>query len=312
MKKLPKNYKVTDIETNEDITIEFDRQLETTEKTRQVRAEHFQRQNQRKEEFESSELRQHVEDLNGFIWANFTPLVSFKEKYVGLKESHYARLMYMATFLNHNTNQLKKDNGHEIKKKHIQGMIAASERATRDFIKDVKEHDLLSFDKYDNVYLHHLFTKGRTSGRGYSHTRMYRKSIRDLYELADGRDVKKLGVIFNVIPYIDFRINVLCHNADEMVRNSNDLIIMTLKELADKLGFKDPHKLKETLHTFKIDGQRVVHITKDQNEKSIIIVNPKFVYAGGHEDYAKNADFLKDFNTLSGTSIFFSNKRLQK
>lgn len=305
------DHEVISKSTGEILTKEYEEKHKREYERRKKTAEYFSEQDAKRAAHKDSLLAEHTKALDGFIWTNFTPLKTFKEKYEGLKESHYARLMYMSTFLIHDSEQIKTDNARPIKKKEIAGLIAASDRATRDFIRDVKKYGLLSIDDDNNVYLHELFTKGRMKpGRGYTHTRMFRRTIRQLYEMVDGRGAKKLGVIFNVIPFIDFRINILCHNADEMVKDSSELVIMTLEELADKLGYADSRRLKDTLYSFKIDGNRLIHITKDQNDKSIIMVNPKFVYAGDYEDFKGNIELLAGFDTMTTTGLHFSNKRL--
>ena len=302
---LNEDYEVLDTKTGEIITDKVNEQLKREEERRKKANEYFREQEAKRALHKGSSLNKHSDDLGGFVWANFTPLVAFKEQYPGLIESHYARLMYMSTFLKHDSEQLKTDNNRPIKKKEIRGMLGLTETPAKKFIKEVTAHGLLSFDDENNVYIHKIFTKGRNTSRGYSRTRMYIQTVRKLYELVDGRNVKKLGVIFSVIPFIDFRLNILAHNADEGVKDSSELIIMTMADLAKELGFSDARRLKETLHSFKIDDQRIVHTAKDTKGKSIIIVNPKFVYAGNHEDFEK----LNEFDGLTLSGLFFNNKR---
>lgn len=302
---LNEDYEVLDTKTGEIITDKVNEQLKREEERRKKANEYFREQEAKRALHKGSSLNKHSDDLGGFVWANFTPLVAFKEQYPGLIESHYARLMYMSTFLKHDSEQLKTDNNRPIKKKEIRGMLGLTETPAKKFIKEVTAHGLLSFDDENNVYIHNLFTKGRSDSRGYTRTRMYVQTVRKLYELVDGRNVKKLGVIFSVIPFIDFRLNILAHNADKGVKDSSELIIMTMADLAKELGFSDARRLKETLHSFKIDGQRIVHTANDTKGKSIIIVNPKFVYAGNHEDFEK----LNEFDGLTLSGLFFNNKR---
>lgn len=302
---LDKDFRVSRISTGEIITDEVNEQLKNDEDRRKRIAKYLDEKEAQLALHKDSALNTHSDDLGGFVWTNFTPLLSFKEQYPGLIESHYARLMYMSTFLKHDSEQLKTDNNRPIKKSEIRGMLGLTETPTKKFIKEVTAQCLMSFDDENNVYIHNLFSKGRSGSRGYSRTRMYIQTVRKLYELVDGRNVKKLGVIFSVIPFIDFRLNILAHNADKGVKDSSELIIMTMADLAKELGFSDARRLKETLHSFKIDGQRIVHTAVDTKGKSIIIVNPKFVYAGNHEDFNKLNEF--DGTTLSG--LFFNNKR---
>lgn len=302
---LNKDFEVINKNTGEIITDEVNNQLKNEDDRRKRAAEFFKERDARIALHKESSLNNHSEELGGFVWTNFTPLITFKEQYPGLIESHYARLMYMSTFLKHDSEQLKTDNNRPIKKKDIRGMLALTETPAKNFIKEVTAHGLLSFDDENNVFIHNLFTKGRNDSRGYTRTRMYIQTVRKLYELVDGRNVKKLGVIFSVIPFIDFRLNILAHNADKGVKDSSELIIMTMADLAEELGFSNSQKLKETLHSFKIDGQRIVHTANDTKGKSIIIVNPKFVYAGNHEDFEK----LNEFDGLTLSGLFFNNKR---
>lgn len=302
---LNKDFEVINKNTGEIITDEVNEQLKNDEERRKRAAKFFDEKEAQLALHKESTLNDHADKLGGFVWTNFTPLVAFKEKYPGLIESHYARLMYMSTFLKHNSEQLKTDNNRPIKKKEIRGMLGLTETPAKNFIKEVTAHGLLSFDDDNNVFIHNLFTKGRSDSRGYTRTRMYVQTVRKLYELVDGRNVKKLGVIFSVIPFIDFRLNILAHNADKGVKDSSELIIMTMADLAKELGFSDARRLKETLHSFKIDGQRIVHTANDTKGKSIIIVNPKFVYAGNHEDFEK----LNEFDGLTLSGLFFNNKR---
>ncbi|WP_160848087.1 hypothetical protein [Pontibacillus yanchengensis] len=115
------------------------------------------------------------------------------------------------------------------------------------------------------------------------YTRVYRKTIRELYAMYNGRTIKQLGLIYAVLPYINFNYNIVCHNAEEY--NKDNVKPMTTADLAKKLGYSKAEQLTKALRGVKYEGQRVFGFfeCEDDARKKKIVVNPNVIYAGSGE-----------------------------
>ncbi|QQP11662.1 hypothetical protein FJQ98_21125 [Lysinibacillus agricola] len=112
---------------------------------------------------------------------------------------------------------------------------------------------------------------------------MFKKTVRDLYDLSNGRTVGQLALVYSVLPFLNFETNIVCHNPDET--DPDRLQPMNIESLAELLGYANAAKLKLTMNRVKIDGKVVFGFfenTNDRRQKGIT-VNPRVVFGGNGE-----------------------------
>ncbi|WEY80357.1 hypothetical protein P5667_15395 [Bacillus velezensis] len=233
----------------------------------------------------------HDAENGGFTWAFYTTCRTFLDEYTGIKEPDIARLMYIATYVGFQNQQLAHDNGRKIDKTGLRNLLGLSANKFRDFYKRVTEADILN--EKDNVIEISplLFYRGKVRGKDaeISRIKLYRKTVRELYTNFGGRAAKKLSIIYMVLPFLNLKTNVVCFNPDET--DTERLNKMHLDKLAALLGYRDSNKLRQTLESVKLNGKPVFWLPPDPNDrrKKMVIVNPNVVYGGP----AKELDAIK-------------------
>lgn len=95
-----------------------------------------------------------------------------------------------------------------------------------------------------------------------------------------GRTLAKLGIIYAILPYINFNYNTVCENPTEVIPDK--VKPMEIQKLATELGYTDHKHLAKTLKAVKYRNKPVFKFVTDGSDsrKSHIIVNPNVVYAG--------------------------------
>lgn len=234
----------------------------------------------------------HDAENGGFTWAFYKTCKSFLDDYTTVKEPDLARLMFIATFVGFENQQLSHDNGRKIDKSGLQKILGLSANNFRDFYKRMTASEILKENDEGVIELTpFLFHRGKVRGKPAetSRIKMYRKTIRELYENYSGRAAKKLSIVYMVLTFLNLKTNIVCFNPDET--DTERLNKMHLDKLAALLDYKDSNKLRQTLESIKLSGKPVFWLPPDPNDKrkKIVIVNPNVVFGGP----AKELDSVK-------------------
>ncbi|NPC94021.1 hypothetical protein HOO54_17805 [Bacillus sp. WMMC1349] len=225
----------------------------------------------------------HDAENGGFTWAFYKTCKLFLDDYTTVKESDLARLMFIATFFGFGSQKLSHDNGRKIDKPDLQKILGLSANNFRDFFKRMTAVDILKENNEGVIELTpFLFHRGKIRGKATESPRIkvYRKTIRELYENYSGRAAKKLSIVYMILPFMNLKTNIVCFNPDES--DTERLNKMHLDKLATLLDYKDTNKLRQTLESVKLNGKPVFWLPSDPNDKrkKIVIVNPNVVFGG--------------------------------
>lgn len=239
-------------------------------------------------------LAEHQTAHGGFVFAFFEAYRSMNGRFPFLSKSDLARLMFIGTYVSWQTNHLVYDNGRPINKKKLGELLGMSRNAYATFYKSLIKNGILTESETGLMVDPSLFYRGDLSNapeqtKNLQYTRMFRKTIRDLYNMFNGRSIKKLSVVYEILPYVNFNYNIICHNPDEVQQEK--IIPMTLAELAQKLGYADHRKLIRALREIKLDNVSVFgffSVERDSRKKKVV-VNPAVIYAGN----GKHLDAIK-------------------
>jgi hypothetical protein len=218
------------------------------------------------------ELGQHESDLNGFVFAFFESLTTMEERFPTLTQSDLARLMYLGTFAGWNDGLLKHDNGVLITKKGLAELIGVSRNKFKEFYEKLIDGGMIAEDE-GSLYMNpKYFFRGEMSqvreiAKTYQYTRLFRKTVRDLYVLYNGRTIKQLAIIYSVLPFVNFNFNQLCYNPEE---SNPDLVRHITVD-----------KLTKAMRALKHDGKSVFGFFEaDDRRQKKVVINPRVVYAG--------------------------------
>lgn len=239
----------------------------------------------------TGELADHEAENGGFIVAFFEQAKTMGERFPELKQEDLARLMFIGTYIAWETNRLQYDNGRIVNKAGLEKLIGMSNKRFKEFYKRLIAEDILS-ERDDAIFVNpSVFYRGEMKRIGYDvshlqHTRLFRKTVRDLYEMFNGRTIRQLGIIYSILPFLNFNSNIVCFNPEE---TDPDLLKpMHLEKLAALLGYQDTHKLKRALEAIKVEGKPVFWLPQNVHDKRQrrIVVNPNVVYGGNAESLA--------------------------
>ncbi|WP_169083243.1 hypothetical protein [Paenibacillus sp. PL91] len=234
-------------------------------------------------------MQQHGDDNGGFVMAMFQHLNRYDTRFNTLNSGEdLARLMFVGTYVSYREGRLEHDNGKPIQRRGLAEMLNVSRPSFTTFFGKLRDEGIIRIDEIGDIYVNPtVFYRGKVEDSpyylgDYEHIRMYRKTIRDLYVQYNGRKLKQLALIYEVLPYINFATNLVCENPTERV--TDRLIPMELGSLAEKLG-RDSKRLKPALHAVKLDDKPVFMLAVNPHDTRSyrIIINPRVIFGGNAE-----------------------------
>lgn len=167
-----------------------------------------------------TELGKLERELGGFY------MLYYSEKLFDgvVSDNHIARIIYLATFIEYNTNRLVfQEHGKTNKifrERDISIVLGLERRTYNDFKKEMTTNGIMEF-KEDGIYLSSIyFNKGEEKHRKQFFIKMYIDTIRQLYEQTSTRQHKTLGYLFRLIPFIEYEYNILTFspNTDNRIK----------------------------------------------------------------------------------------------
>ena len=227
--------------------------------------------------------------LGGFCWMIYYDNKIFDSK---LDIKHISKVMYLATFMEYNTNKLVfQENGkanRPFTEKDLRQLLDLDRRVYSAFKKDVITNEIMTFTD-TGIYMSEIFFYKGEIGQykcdirkqNGSFSRFYVSTIRTLYEgIIDNRQHKTLGYLFQLLPYCDFNYNVITRSPNTE-RAYDD--VLTKKDIAELLGieFKAYERIETQLKKLVIKvndieyyviGRETIKI--GEREDKFYIINP--------------------------------------
>jgi hypothetical protein len=231
------------------------------------------------------ELRNHEEENGGFVFAFFNACTTMADQFPALTQSDLARVMFIGTYSAWGTGQLKHDNGIPINKKTLGELLAMSRNKFNEFYKSIVDCEIIA-EQDGAIFMNPtIFYRGSMDDvkhltNDMQHTRLFRKTVRDLYAMYNGRTIKQLALIYSVLPFVNFAYNIIAYNPDEM--NPELVRPITLDKLAALLGYQSSDKLVVALRKLKYEGKSVFGFFETDGDKRSkkTVINPRVVFAG--------------------------------
>lgn len=220
----------------------------------------------------------------------FHKIVTMDKQLPSLTKQDIARMLYLATFIKYESNRLQSDNGRKhYTKKDLEEMLSMSTKRFNEFFSRLENENVIQEIETGETYINPTIAYyGSKKSNPYDisdfqHTRLFKDTVRELYQEFKGRRLGQLSVIYSVLPFLNFQSNIICHNPDE----TSDKLVkpMELKELADLLGYDNSSRLKQTLNRIKVRNEPVFGFFENPHDRRSyrIVVNPRVVFAGNGE-----------------------------
>ncbi|MGG7143618.1 hypothetical protein ACQPVP_09145 [Clostridium nigeriense] len=249
-----------------------------------------------KRQIEGFEFRKSKEEFSVFIGENFGSFFFNKynktlDKFIvdGNYESAMAfRFLYLCSYMDY-SNKLRfgskfrdKDRGYMVEK-DLQEVLGLSERETRNTKNFLFSLGVLKIDIEGVLFVDKMYSKKGQITESFNResTRVFNCAIRKLYEESKAIEHKKLGLFIKLMPYINFKFNILCSNPKEEVEKL--IKPMDMKEICEIAGYNKTQssRLKKDLFNIKVNGKCVIGLFETGAGTSIVI-NPSIFYAGNN------------------------------
>ena len=228
-----------------------------------------------------------------FIFENIDKLTEI------LSDADLMRFLYLGTYTKRD-GHLKFENGNIITKKHVKGILKSSDTVFKVFWRNVIDNKLIIIEDDSSLLINlDYFYRGSQKEyykltdekMGNTFTRLYIETTRSLYENSVQRALKKLSIIYKILPYISWQYNVVCTNPKETCKSKIEAL--TIQDISNILRYDKTNisKFKQELHDLKYEGNSIfirIGKTKDVNQ-DFVIVNPQFYYRG---NLAAELDYL--------------------
>lgn len=231
------------------------------------------------------------QELGGFY---FMLYFENKELFDGrIDEKHISRLIYLATYLDYESNRLveRKGRSNEILvEKDIKAKLKLDKKTYRTFIDEVVAKNLLMF-RNDGIYLsERFFCKGKCPRDGRQFSRVYISTVRQLYTQISPRQHKTLSYLFKLLPYCDFEYNVITkhpNQEDAMKYRMNKTDVAEILNI-DYKAYINIEKALENLE-ITIMGEEYyvlcsVSVRCGKEKKDFYAVNPLLFNSGNEID----------------------------
>lgn len=235
-----------------------------------------------REQFENGDLFQCE---NNFVWVCYTYNGLLNVSDYELERQDITRLIYFACFINYDG--YLKDGWKIITKSRMRTMSRLSENTFYTFYnKMVNLGIFIELEDGKISIKEELFSKGtlkKSIKKDNDFTRLYTKTVKNLYESVKSKHHNVLGIYFSLIPYIHRQSNIVCYNPDS---HMEEMKIMTAGDLSRLVNHRyGIGKFIDDMLSIELEnGDKILSFAQSDKdkEKSIMTINPDVIYGGNY------------------------------
>ncbi len=202
---------------------------------------------------------------------------------------HIIRFIKLATCLN-KKNNLENKHKHRVKKTDLKNIWNISNRNhINETYNILKKHGYINVDDDGYISINdNVIYKGKITEKikelkkmneNITYIRVFEESIKGLYEGAKATERKQLANLFKILPFVNYRYNVICSNPSET--DEEKIIPLVWSEIAEICGYdiSQTARFRNSLTKFEINNKSVIGTFTD-NRGEFISVNPNIYYGG--------------------------------
>lgn len=253
-----------------------------------------------------SELQKYSDKLGGYINMCYVRNeLLFNE--LNIDRANISRLIYLSTYIdynNRNENLLVKHTQYQVieplTRADIKSKLGLSDTVFKSFMSDMKKSNLL-FEVDKKFYISNdYFNKGKIKDSQFKskeYTRIYIDTTRLLYENCTNRQHKQLSYIYQLVPFMNYELNIICSNPSET--DFYELDKLSLVRICELLGVSTKseamRKFRDEILKFYITVDKkkyfILSYAKIRNGygiKDYFLINPQVVWGGKDLDQVKN------------------------
>lgn len=239
---------------------------------------------EKEREFKRSQDNLHkfiYENLGLFYFSIYNSLLK-----VDLEPQYKFRFVYLCTYMNYDGKleygRAKRDNKLMLER-DLMEVLKLKEEETRKTKKALLKANLITIEEDKTISVNKKYAfKGKIDKRNVKRgvVRIMEEGIRELYLNAKAREHKNLELLIELLPYVNYHYNVLCHNPNE--KDAKKLQIISPYELS-KTYHTNVTRMRKNLFDIEINGEHPIGIFAKFSSQSIFI-NPKIYFKGNDID----------------------------
>lgn len=225
---------------------------------------------------EKTEFQEAILDNCGHFYFNFYQRLLNK-----LQPQYLTRFLYLCCYINYdNRLVINKTTRHiPIYEEDLQSILKLSRAETYNTKNVLVENELLILHEDKTMSINPTYCKKGdiVKNKKVEKVRMFEDGMKDIYEKSKASEHKQLSLLFEMLPWINLRWNVICKNPKEEIKEC--ITPYSLKELAKELKQTNITRFKQRLMDMTINNEPVICINEIKNKK-FLTVNPKIYYKG--------------------------------
>lgn len=232
------------------------------------------------------EFKQFQKDKMGsFIFFLYNSLDDLKKT---LSDADLCKYIYLATYIKKTGYLMLDNNKTYMNKKKMQEILLVATPNFTKFYNNLIENKLLIEEEKSKKYKINIdiFWRGYekdykklTGNKLEDFTRIYIDATRELYNL-NYKKTKKLAIAYKLLPYVNWKYNVLCSNIKEI--DKSKINPLTIKDVMNITGYSQNHlsNFKKDFYGIKFYDYILFKTIQDNPDyvTSTILVNPLFAY----------------------------------
>ena len=220
-----------------------------------------------------------INKLGHFYFNFYRPLLKLK-----IERQYIFRFIFLCTYLNYN-NKLEFGNGlgdsNLLLEKDLAEVLKLSVNETIRTKKVLKDNKLISINTDSTISINKkYYIKGDVSKpKVKGSVRIMEQGIQELYLKAKATEHKRLALLIELLPYVNFHHNILCFNPEE--ENVEEIKPLKMSDICEILGYDKTKstRLKRDLFAIKVNGELTVGAFETEVGRRFYI-NPKVYYKG--------------------------------
>lgn len=250
---------------------------------------------------DSDEFKAKINELCGSFYFNF-----YKRLLGKVKPQHITRLLYLSCFMDYdNLIVSRKNNGNKIPvyESALADILNIGKTEFYNTKKELINNNLIIINNNKTVSINQTYCKKGEimKNKKVEKVRIFEDAIKELYEKATPKEHKTIGFLFELLPFISYKYNIVSHNPEQLIKEIIEPY--SIRELCEIFEYKNITEFKRKLEKLKIGGNPVVCINRIDG-KEFITINPKVYYKG-----ARNIEGIKELEGI--IAIFESSKNIK-
>ncbi|MEO2679027.1 hypothetical protein [Clostridium butyricum] len=198
-----------------------------------------------------------------------------------IKPQYAVRFLYLSCFMNYNNMLIvnKTTRQYPIYEEDLERLLLLGRSEYFKTKKEFIDKGLIKINEDKTISINDTYCKKGEimKNKKEEKVRMFENAIKALYEQSKPSEHKSLALLFNILPKINLKWNVICYNPQEEIMEK--IVPYDLKDLSKELNQSNITRFKRKLMELEVDGKSVVCINEIRNNK-LLTINPCVYYKG--------------------------------